>query len=89
MFRNGLAQHGVCKIPENCPMFEKSIESGNKPDICSFVGLLPIICCPAVAEVEERLQYVPKIIDKTTPIPNKIFERSNTAYKSTYLYVLL
>lgn len=88
MFSNGLAQHGICKIPQNCPLFNKMIESGNKTDICSFVGLNPIICCPAV-EIEEKSQYVAQKFDNTTPIPNKIAEISNTADKSRQYVVLL
>lgn len=36
--------------PQNCKSFKINIENGKYPNICSFVGTFPIICCPIITQ---------------------------------------
>lgn len=37
---------GVCTGPENCPEVIRDFQKGIQPQICSYLGSHPIICCP-------------------------------------------
>lgn len=64
----GSEQEYVCIDPIRCGPFVKDIHSRNYPDICSFQGFKPIICCP------KRMLIVQDMIVK----------KSNIANESTY-----
>lgn len=38
--------HGLCTRPEKCPEVIRDFQKGIQPQICSYVGTRPIICCP-------------------------------------------
>ncbi|CAI6366349.1 unnamed protein product [Macrosiphum euphorbiae] len=42
-------QKYVCKAATHCNAFKESIRTSNYLDVCKFVGLLPIVCCPITA----------------------------------------
>lgn len=41
----GLEPDYVCSRPENCDSVKELFKNQKYPDICSFEGLQPIICC--------------------------------------------
>ncbi|KAE8573470.1 venom protease isoform X2 [Halyomorpha halys] len=41
-----------CKSLGNCPAIKELREKGQRPDVCSFQGPEPIICCPPSTEVD-------------------------------------
>ncbi|KAL4098786.1 hypothetical protein QTP88_023323 [Uroleucon formosanum] len=42
-------QKYVCTPTRHCHAFKESIRTRNYLDICKFVGLQPIVCCPITA----------------------------------------
>lgn len=42
-------QKYVCTATRHCNAFKESIRTRNYLDICTFVGLQPIVCCPITA----------------------------------------
>jgi len=39
----------VCTSTKYCKAFKQSLKTRNYLDICKFVGLQPIVCCPVTA----------------------------------------
>lgn len=46
----GLEPDYVCNHPENCESVRELFKNQKYPDICSFDGLKPIICCAPANE---------------------------------------
>jgi len=42
-------QKYVCTATRHCNAFKESIRTRNYLDICKFIGLKPIVCCPITA----------------------------------------
>lgn len=38
--------YGACTAPEKCPEVIRDFKKGIQPQICSYVGTDPVICCP-------------------------------------------
>jgi len=45
-------QKYVCTATRHCKAFKESIRTHNYLDICKFVGLQPIVCCPVTMTIE-------------------------------------
>lgn len=43
--------NGMCLNPNRCPEVIKDFQNGIQPQICSYSGIRPIICCPLSAQV--------------------------------------
>lgn len=39
--------HGQCSRPEKCPEVIRDFQKGIQPQICSYAGRRPIVCCPS------------------------------------------
>lgn len=48
-------QDYVCTSTKHCKAFNESIRTRNYLDICKFVGLQSIVCCPTPITANERL----------------------------------
>jgi len=44
----------------NCKAFKQSLKTRNYLDICKFVGLEPIVCCPRVTNSKDLIE-IPEI----------------------------
>lgn len=60
----GVFEDSICTKPENCASFKKDIEFGNRPDVCSFIGEFPIICCAG------------NLITRFKPVPESMTDKS-------------
>lgn len=48
---------GICKRLRDCPKAVEKIQSGVYPKLCSYEGLLPVVCCPTAQNfVSDRLR---------------------------------
>jgi hypothetical protein len=43
----------VCTRTRDCKAFKESIVTRNYLDVCEFIGLEPIVCCPANKQLTE------------------------------------
>lgn len=41
--------NGICTGPEKCPEVIRDFQKGIQPQICSYAGTRPIVCCPLVS----------------------------------------
>lgn len=73
----------ICTFPENCPSFKASIDSANNPDICTFVGFVPIVCCP-ITEIKETKNVV-EMSTVNIRLQDKTVNKINIAPISTYM----
>lgn len=65
----GSVRDYVCMKPKNCGNLMKSLRCRNFPDLCSFQGFQPIICCPMT-------------FNETAFVQNKIAKNLNSADES-------
>lgn len=59
----------VCTRHDKCKPLEKMINIQEHPDVCSFVGLKPIVCCPSSAtqiSVPDIKQGNPDVVNEST-----------------------
>ncbi|XP_026816313.1 serine protease snake-like [Rhopalosiphum maidis] len=43
---NGKSPDSICRNIENCPVAKEGIKKNIIPQLCSFSGSIPIVCCP-------------------------------------------
>lgn len=55
-----LNQDYVCVEAKQCKAFKESIRTRNYLDICKFVSLQPIVCCPTKYDVDKPLTKIPE-----------------------------
>jgi len=65
-----------CTYARDCPTVKESIITRNYLDICGFVGLEPIVCCPAKAI--KPLIEIPESKNKNST-PTKESKNTNTS----------
>ncbi|XP_026808326.1 serine protease snake-like [Rhopalosiphum maidis] len=43
---NGKSPDSICRNIENCPVAKEGLKKNIRPQLCSFSGSIPIVCCP-------------------------------------------
>jgi len=69
----------VCTHARDCEAFDQSIITRNYLDICDFIDLEPIVCCPPA--YNEQLTEIPK----TSTI---VDQSMNSLYQILIVYIL-
>lgn len=72
----------MCTNTRYCKAFKQSLKTRNYLDICKFVGLQPIVCCP-VTNYEELIA-IPEIKNEN---PISADESMNTKYQIHVIYI--
>lgn len=60
---------GYCQNVRNCPHAVKDFQSGVQPQICSYVGSDPIICCASQGSTTHSSQLPNRETIPTNPVP--------------------
>jgi len=77
-------QDYVCTSTKHCNAFNESIITRNYLDICQFIGLKPIVCCPTLMTANERSIEVPTSKNGSSISAN---ESMNTHYQMYIIYL--
>lgn len=55
---DGSSPDRYCRRPEVCPTLERDIRHQNYPQICEFIGKIPVVCCsPEVKNDDDQISY--------------------------------
>ena len=72
----------MCTSTRYCKAFKHSLKTRNYLDICEFIGLQPIVCCP-VTNYEELIE-IPGTKNES---PISADESMNTKYQIYVIYL--
>ncbi|XP_015364029.1 PREDICTED: venom protease-like isoform X1 [Diuraphis noxia] len=82
-------QEHVCMNTNDCKVFKQSLKTRNYLDICKFVGLQPIVCCPVtnykdLIEIPEIKNESPKSADEKCDQYSRINEKSKLSEEGVF-----
>lgn len=60
-----------CKSLGDCPSLKEMRQKGQRPDVCSFQGPEPIICCPPSTQLETQTATTRPTTQQTRPTTSK------------------
>lgn len=66
--------YGICTLPNQCPEAIKDFKKGIQPQICNYMGHLPIICCPRPKAVTSNVNTHPEY-STTQPITTRFTQQ--------------
>lgn len=73
--------NGICTNPNSCPEVIKDFQKGIQPQICSYIGARPIICCPQMESI-----ITTNTIASTATVPQvQTVQTTNTSPPTTRL----
>lgn len=64
---------GTCENVRNCPHAVKEFQSGVRPQICSYAGSEPIICCARQSPASTQIPAAAQQQQPFSPVPTQPF----------------
>lgn len=61
--------YGICANPNNCEEVVRDYSRGIQPQLCSYRGTTPIVCCPQRSNAQSVVQPLPIQTTSSVPVP--------------------